>query len=237
MSTKHIIDCRVQVFSRSPVLGEVKTRLQSVLSAQLTMRVHEALLRHACQVADAVDDKAELWLDWMVADLPDYGLCRVRFQSGDDIGARMRGAAEAALAAGTGSLIMGSDCPMLDANYVRSAIGALAGAPVVLAPAEDGGYALIAMRLVVPEIFTDMPWSTEQVCNITVERLERAGVSYKLLPVVRDIDRTDDLTHFLSRPEAREILGAQLYSQCCDQFPDSVLTCQPAGGTTSDATH
>lgn len=225
MSTAHNNKCRVQIFSRSPVLGGVNTRLQDVLSAELTLEVHQALLCHACRVAVMVDDEAELWLDRAIDGLPDYGLGRVRFQVGDDLGARMRGTAEAALAAGFGSLIMGSDCPMLNADYVRGAMNALAKTAVVLAPAEDGGYALIAMHEMVPEIFTDMPWSTERVCSITTTRLTRAKVSYKLLPMVRDIDRADDLAHFLSQPEALKILGAHTYNKCCDSIGEaSALT-------------
>ena len=48
--------------------------------------------------------------------------------------------------------------------------------PLTLAPAEDGGYGLIACRRVVPALFSGIAWGGAQVFRTTVERLDALGV-------------------------------------------------------------
>ena len=42
-------------------------------------------------------------------------------------------------------------------------------------------------------MFRDIPWSTPAVLAETVERMERTGVRYRLLPPAYDVDRPEDL--------------------------------------------
>ena len=56
-------------------------------------------------------------------------------------------------------LIVGSDCPLLDGQYVDAALQALYdGADVVLGPASDGGYVLIGMRRYWSQLFEGIDW-------------------------------------------------------------------------------
>ena len=75
-------------------------------------------------------------------------------------------------------VLVGSDCPALDGAYLRQALLALEDAPLVLGPAEDGGYVLMGARAISPEVFRDISWGTEQVYSQTCDRLRRAGLAW-----------------------------------------------------------
>ena len=77
-----------------------------------------------------------------------------------------------------------------------------AGADVVLAPAEDGGYALIGARRVTPAVFAGVTWGSEGVLAETRANLAGAGLRVRLLPAVWDVDRPEDLERLRSRPLA-----------------------------------
>jgi glycosyltransferase A (GT-A) superfamily protein (DUF2064 family) len=66
----------------------------------------------------------------------------------------------------------------------------------VLAPAEDGGYALIGMKRNLPRVFERIPWGEPGVYAITVERL--AGRRWRALRTVWDVDRPEDLERLRS---------------------------------------
>src|SRR6478736_4453330 len=76
----------------------------------------------------------------------------------------------------------------------RGAHAPSAGAcDVVLAPAEDGGYALIAARRVSPLLFTGIAWGGPDVYETTVRKLVSLGYRWRALDRVWDVDRPEDL--------------------------------------------
>jgi glycosyltransferase A (GT-A) superfamily protein (DUF2064 family) len=68
----------------------------------------------------------------------------------------------------------------------------LSQADACLIPAEDGGYVLIGLRKMIPQVFSNIAWSTSQVLRQTQERLAEAGASVALLPTLWDIDEPHD---------------------------------------------
>ena len=90
-------------------------------------------------------------------------------------------------------VLIGSDCPVLRPRDLRQAARWLAGgADAVFAPAEDGGYALIALRRVSPRLFQGVEWGGAQVMAQTRERLAALGWRWRELPEVWDVDRPED---------------------------------------------
>jgi 8-oxo-dGTP pyrophosphatase MutT (NUDIX family) len=91
--------------------------------------------------------------------------------------------------------IVSSDVPSLPRGSLATAFTALAeGADVVLGPAADGGYWLIAMREPNDAPFRDIPWSTPAVLAVTRQRCEEAGLRVVELPRWRDVDTLVDLS-------------------------------------------
>jgi hypothetical protein len=118
----------------------------------------------------------------------------LRQQRGHDLGERMWAAAEASLVGSASVLLVGTDCPSVDVDYLREASRLLrAGSQVVIGPAEDGGYVLLGLTRSVRELFVDMPWGTDKVLQLTLERLEGLGLPFSRLPARWDVDRADDL--------------------------------------------
>jgi glycosyltransferase A (GT-A) superfamily protein (DUF2064 family) len=100
-----------------------------------------------------------------------------------------------AFASSPRAMLVGTDAPALDAAMLRRAAAALASVDAVFVPALDGGYALVGLRRLAPELFAAMRWSTAQVMAQTRERAAAAGLTWAELPPVADIDEPADLAH------------------------------------------
>jgi glycosyltransferase A (GT-A) superfamily protein (DUF2064 family) len=87
--------------------------------------------------------------------------------------------------------IIGTDAPDLARGHVEAALRALDEHDVAIAPAQDGGYVMLALREPHPEIFHGVDWSTPLVLRQTLDRAARLRVA--LLPALSDLDTVDDL--------------------------------------------
>ena len=188
------------VFARAPHAGGVKTRLAPRLGAQGAARLQMRLVRHAVHTAvDADCGPVELHAT------QHHGLFRtlpvaLRLQRGGDLGERMHHALRSALRRHRTAILIGADCPSLTAADLRRAARWLkGGADLVLAPAEDGGYALIGARRISPAVFADVTWGGSAVLAQTMANIARAGLKLRLLRTVWDVDRPEDLERLRAR--------------------------------------
>jgi rSAM/selenodomain-associated transferase 2 len=90
-------------------------------------------------------------------------------------------------------VVIGTDCPGLTAATLREAAEGLATHDVVLGPAEDGGYYLIALRQPQPALFTNIEWGTERVLAQTLEKCRGLGLCVHQLAPLADVDEPEDL--------------------------------------------
>jgi rSAM/selenodomain-associated transferase 1 len=195
------------VFSRDPSPGRAKTRLQPRLGAWRAAQLHRRLTERALRTALAAGCGAvELhgtprprtaFFDFCAAR---FGV-RLRAQAGEDLGMRMYRALSGALRRYRAVVLIGSDCPALSPRDLRQAARFLQGvSDVVLAPAEDGGYALIGARRVTPELFRGVSWGGPRVYDDTVARLGASGLRWRALRTVWDVDLPEDLERFRALP-------------------------------------
>lgn len=91
------------------------------------------------------------------------------------------------------AVVIGSDSPNLPVEYLAQAFELLTDNPVVLGPAEDGGYYLVGMKEPHPDLLCRVQMSTSQVLEDTIKIAEASGVGYSLLPVWYDVDTMTDL--------------------------------------------
>ncbi|HSB61602.1 MAG TPA: TIGR04282 family arsenosugar biosynthesis glycosyltransferase, partial [Vicinamibacteria bacterium] len=185
------------VFVKEPRPGAAKTRLVPVLGAERAAELYRLLAEEEIRrTAPARGEYERLFFfappearlaDWLSGEtlLP---------QQGADLGARMAGAFDEAFRRGaTRAAIVGTDVPFVSRDLVLEAFRALDDHDLVLGPAKDGGYYLLALGRPRPALFSDIAWSTASVLASTVDRAGGLGLSVRLLEPLRDIDTLEDV--------------------------------------------
>lgn len=192
------------MIARTPEEGKVKTRLAAAIGTSETLRLYKAFLCDLAQRFTGWQEEAYT-VHWaytpceadFVQSLVDLALvARLGCcfpQSGPDLGSRLHHVFCTTVASGfQQTIVIGSDTPQLGREIIAQACQGLARADVVLGPAEDGGYYLIAMRKPY-DLFSQIPMSTAQVLQMTIERAHCLGLSVHLLEPLFDIDELPDL--------------------------------------------
>ncbi len=188
----------VLIFARAPIPGRVKTRLAAELGNEMATDVYRTLgsivVRQVTPVAAVTvwydpPEAADAVRSWLGQDVA------YRPQPTGDLGARLAYAFAGHFAehAEEPALAIGTDAPGVDADLIMKASGALRDAEVVIGPAHDGGYYLIGLKHHRPELFERIPWGTAGVLAATQRACAEAGITPNILPVLRDVDRVDDL--------------------------------------------
>jgi len=90
--------------------------------------------------------------------------------------------------------LIGSDLPHIVPGTIAETFDVLARDrdALVLGPASDGGYYLIASRRM-PDVFTGIEWGSDRVFASTIEAATIAGLRVHQLPVLTDVDTLDGL--------------------------------------------
>lgn len=193
----------VMLFAQAPRAGLVKTRLAAELGEERTVDIYRAMVeRQLREIPPSwqveihfapieAEDEMRAWL----------GANRhYRPQSDGDLGRRLRKAFGAAFARGaTTVMAVGGDCPELDRATFHEAATRLGRAELVLGPATDGGYYLLALRRAVPELFDNIPWNSDQVLATLLARAKLFGLSRELLTPKDGIDDPKAYRAYLSR--------------------------------------
>ncbi|QZH76028.1 MAG: TIGR04282 family arsenosugar biosynthesis glycosyltransferase [Erythrobacter sp.] len=179
----------IALFARYPRAGAAKTRLVPLLGEAGAARVHRRLVERTLGVVQESGLPFVVWTtgadhgefgDWLGSGVP-------LVEQGDgDLGARL------ARVPAPG-IVLGADVPDLTPAYLLAAASALEAAPVVIGPAEDGGYYLLGFRTHLSFLWQNMPWGTDGVLAETLARLAEHDVAYRLLEPLADCDRPEDL--------------------------------------------
>ena len=195
------------VFTRFPDPGKVKTRLIPAIGAEAATAIHRRLtlrtIRTARSATKGPDWALEVWFDGGSSDaMQDWlgGRGEYRKQPAGDLGQRMLEAFQTGFEEGASAVVLiGTDCPDLNSELLFTAFSRLKQAPCVLGPAVDGGYYLIGLTRVVPELFKDIAWGTNQVLKQSRAVLWKAGIPVSLLECLEDVDTPADADRFQQR--------------------------------------
>ncbi len=183
------------IFQKNAVLGKVKTRLSVDVGDEVAMEIYQQLVRHTHMVCGSVPvQKFLFYSDFIPDDVSEFGQdYQFEVQSGTDLGSRMRNAFQRLFTKGYGKIIiLGTDCGELESEIVINAFELLDHNEVVIGPARDGGYYMLGMNKMNAGLFEEIPWSTEKVLFLTMEKLENQKISYELLEILSDVDRIED---------------------------------------------
>jgi rSAM/selenodomain-associated transferase 1 len=216
-----VSDRTLVVFVKEPRPGAVKTRLATAVGPEAAAHLYRTLAEGVLEATTPVPGEYERLVffdprearralrEW----LPGVSL---RAQADGDLGERLADAFARAFRRGAVRVaIVGSDVPGVTRDTALGALAALDEADVVLGPAEDGGYYLIALRAPHPELVRGIDWSTFAVLGQTLARAAVVGLAVRRLETLRDVDTLDDLRaawpalepRLGSRPELRQVLA------------------------------
>lgn len=196
------------VFVKAPVPGRVKTRLAEGLGDEAAAEVYRQLGKRVVRQLGGGEYRLVIYYDppdsepsirrWLGESAP----LRYLPQPGGDLGRRLRHAFDWGFERADLVCVVGTDIPELDRSVVETAFSLLDDLGehgVVVGPALDGGYYLLALSRPAPELFRAMPWSTDRVLEETMRRAHTLGLWVRSLTPLADVDRAEDLA-----PELRE---------------------------------
>jgi len=211
------------LFTRIPIAGMTKTRLMPLLSSEDCRLLHRAFLHDIHLTLQRVDSKFDLVVyytpDGDISQLEELLPSANAFlpQNGKTLGSKMHNAITDMVGFGYKKcLLMGSDIPLLTPKAINEAFYLLDDRDIVLCPTTDGGYYLIGMKEVCPEVFSLDEYGLSDVLDKTIKAAVRAGKSYALGEPTRDIDEPEDLCilakiltmeGFADCPETKNVLS------------------------------
>lgn len=189
---------------KEPVFGRVKTRLGREVGAELSLDLYRWLGKRQWEsvpsgwmrcVRHTPDGAAEAMRRWLGgADI------RLRPQGDGDLGTRMERACREAFAEGARRVVLlGGDCPSLDAEDLRGLARAMEGRDGRVAPARDGGYCALGLRRHESRLFEGIDWGGPQVLKQTLERADEAGFDLAIGEEREDIDDMASLRRCVAR--------------------------------------
>ena len=188
------------VITKAPIPGRVKTRLTPPLSAAEAAQLARALLEDTLRRVERIP-----YTHLVVAVEPPEAVpfmqkiapgAEIVPQTAGDLGARMSAIIVDRFTRGASAVILiGSDHPTLARAQIDQAVRWLqeGGNPLVIGPAEDGGYYLIGLTRPHPELFSRISWSGPTVLQETLARARGADLQVRQLSVGRDVDTIEDL--------------------------------------------
>ncbi len=188
-------------FAKMPRPRRVKTRLAAAIGDVRAASLYRVLGRRVLDGVRGGDYRLVAYVDpanelagaraWLGAEGLDF-----EPQRGDGLGERLADAFRREFGAAARVCAIGTDAPAVDRSVVERAFAELETRDLVLGPALDGGYYLIGSDAHRPELFRDVPWSTEEVMAATLARARALGLSTAVLEPLSDIDTVEDLERF-----------------------------------------
>jgi rSAM/selenodomain-associated transferase 1 len=210
---------RVLVVAKAPAPGATKTRLVPPLDPVEAAALGRAMLLDTLDSCRAeASDVGVLYARSEegpeLRELAGRDALLVR-QEGDGLTDALVSGARIGLGDRDAVALVSSDIPGTPPGALGRAFAALAdGADVVLGPGVDGGYWLVALREPHAGPFQDIPWSTDGVLAVTLDRCAAAGLRVALVDSWRDVDTPEDLAAL--RPELGSLPGRRTAEAIAD---------------------
>ncbi len=200
------------IFAKSPVAGQVKTRLIPSIGREKATNLYRELLARTLDTAVKTQfTDIQLWISGNIrhryfSGFKNRNNFKFYQQEGKDLGQRMFNAFDSVLKKHPYAILIGSDCPSLLNSDLKRAMTLLKnGKELVLGPAKDGGYYLIGLRKNNFKLFSEIKWGGESVFSETYSRAKKMKLDIELLSEKRDVDRASDLYSYF-RMKRKEII-------------------------------
>lgn len=193
----------VYYFAKDFFQTSAKKRLAAGIGQSAAVGIYEELLKHCLCFTDSeeyerclyltpkVNSQFLQYLSWHERSYPQVGV---------HLGERMYNAFKAGQLKGyTHQIIIGTDAPGIGQKEIMQAFYAMEGADLVVSPSKDGGFSLIGLKNVVPNIFDHISWSSSQVLQQLIHLAKEKQLLCRMIASQDDIDEEKDLYEFLDR--------------------------------------
>ncbi len=190
----------VAIMAKQPDPATTKTRLHPVLAPAVAAKLYECFLLDTIDLVSDLDG-VEPAVAFHPEDAADYfssiaPQANLVFQKGEDLGERLDTVLTRLLNEGFDqAAAISSDSPSLPPGEIERAFSLLNDphVDVVLGPAQDGGYYLIAVDQPPGPLVTDVVMSTPTVLADTVAQADALSLRVALLEPWFDVDEPADL--------------------------------------------
>lgn len=195
-------DTTLVIMARYPQLGSIKTRLARTLGNEETLKLYQAFLSDLANhfsgqsydlhwAYTPAKSNFAAFMASLVPDLARYIRCFPT--QGANLGEHLLHAFHWTHQQGYHTIIViCSDAPHITHEVIVQAQEALQEVNIVLGPADDGGYYLIAMREP-HDVFSRIPMSNSKVAARTIGRARAQGLTVRLIEPLFDVDEHADL--------------------------------------------
>jgi len=198
---KKIMKEAIILFTRIPVPGQTKTRLQSLLSPE------ECAKLHTCFLMDLRKCLNNTGKDCFVFYTPEgekkqliqiLGLensyC---LQQGENLGERMANAISDVLGMGYNAcILLGADIPQIQPEDLNEAFDVLKDRDIVFGPTLDNGYWLVGMKKCHRAVFQDQIYGYGNVLENTMDSINAEGLKCGFIRSFVDIDEPADILRY-----------------------------------------
>jgi rSAM/selenodomain-associated transferase 1 len=191
--------CALAVMAKAPRPGKVKTRLSPPLTPEQSSALNICFIKDTTenihQVTKAADSAGVVAYTPVGDEAAFEGLLPPGFQllgqRGESFGERLLYVCEDLFSCGFSAVcLIDSDSPTMPQQALLQAVESLSreGDRMVIGGSDDGGYYLIGVKRVHPQLFERVDWSTDRVCAQTLERAGEIALETELLPAWYDVD-------------------------------------------------
>jgi rSAM/selenodomain-associated transferase 1 len=204
----------LHLFAKTPVPGQVKTRLQPRCSAEQASRIATWCIERTVHLASSAWRGPVYLHVWpttqhrLFHDLRQHSHIAVKRQVAGDLGAKMYAALELAYP----GAVMGCDVPHCPPETLACAHQALCEGADVIGASRDGGYYFIGLIRPQRPLFETLNWGDDTVFLDTLSRAKELGIRFQQLPVLIDLDTWDDIEQVRRAfPPLHELLARILH--------------------------
>ncbi len=195
------------VFLKSPVAGQVKTRLASSIGAEQSAALYRQWIGLVFDKLQPIRGRTHVVACYDGGPLssfaPWHPLADAWWrQPAGDLGHRLDAAFLDRQSDGYPAIALGTDCLDISDTLIDAAFAKLTDCDAVFGPTVDGGYYLVGLASYRPDFFHGLPWSTSRTLTAHQAWCVQQNWSFAVLPVLQDIDTLEDWLEYQGRNRA-----------------------------------
>lgn len=199
------------IFTRLPIPGQTKTRLEGCLTKKQCSELHKNMLKDLNETSKNID--ADIFISYtpngdtkILSEI--FTVKNKKFsQRGEDIWFRMYDSMNRVFNMGYDRVVLiGADIPEMSYKHINKSFKVLDNVDVVITPTEDNGYCLIGSKKPIKEIFEMYNVSKDKtVIENTIALACDAGLTVHINEKLLDLDEGEDLEELTNSTRYRKL--------------------------------